>query len=132
SPTWSSRSANQHQDQTYFTTKRWMFQWFVDQFERKWNTLAPNGAIETDWFTPQAPDKPVYLSPAAAAVGQPISLALKWDGGYFAHIYDIYFGTDPNPPLFAADQHLGPTDFDNPTTTTQKLVLPLLKHGRPY
>src|SRR5437868_779420 len=117
SSNWTTPSANQQQEHNYFTTKPWMFQWFVDQFERKWNNLAPNGAIETDWFTPLPPNKPVYQSPADTAVGQPISVALKWDGGPWAHLYDIYFGTDPNPPLFAANQQLGPTDPADPTTT---------------
>jgi regulation of enolase protein 1 (concanavalin A-like superfamily) len=131
SSNWTTPSANQQQEHNYFSTKPWMFQWFVDQFERKWNNLAPNGAIETDWFTPLPPDKPIYLSPADTAVGQPISLALKWDGGPWAHLYDIYFGTDPNPPLFAANQQLGPTDPADPTTT-QKFVPPLLQHGTTY
>src|SRR6185295_15089627 len=131
SSNWTTPSANFQQEHNYFSTKPWMFQWFVDQFERKWNNLAPNGAMETDWFTPLPPDKPVYLSPADGAVGQPISMALKWDGGYWAHVYDIYFGTDPNPPLFAANLQLGPTDSADPTST-QKLVLPLLQHGTTY
>jgi regulation of enolase protein 1 (concanavalin A-like superfamily) len=131
SSNWTTPSANQQQEHNYFTTKAWMFQWFVDQFERKWNNLAPNGAIETDWFAPLPPDKPVSLSPADGAVGQSISTALRWDGGPWAHLYDVYFGTDPNPPLFAANQHLGPTDPANPTAT-QKFVLPLLQHGTTY
>ena len=132
SSNWTTPSANQQQEHNYFTTKPWMFQWFVDQFERKWNNTAPNGAIETDWFVPQPPDKPVYLSPADTSVGQSISMALKWDGGPWGQLYDIYFGTDPNPPLLAANQQLGPTDPANPTTTTQKLALPLLQHGTTY
>jgi phosphatidylserine/phosphatidylglycerophosphate/cardiolipin synthase-like enzyme len=131
SSNWTTPSANQQQEHNYFTTKPWMFQWFVDQFERKWNNLAPNGAIETDWFQPLPPDKPIYQSPADTAVGQSISLALKWDGGPWAHLYDIYFGTDPNPPLFAANQPLGPTDPANPTLT-QSFALPLLQHGTTY
>ena len=132
SSNWTTPSANFQQEHNYFTTKPWMFQWFVDQFERKWNNTAPNGAIETDWFVPEPPDKPVYLSPADVSVGQPLSMALKWDGGPWGQLYDIYFGTDPNPPLFAASQQLGPTDPANPTTTTQKFVLPLLQHGTTY
>ena len=114
-----------------FSTKPWIFQWFTDQFERKWNNTAPNGAMETDWFVPLAPDKPVAQSPADASTGQPLSLALRWDGGYDAHFYDVYFGTDPNPPLFAANLPLGPTDPTAPTVT-QKIVLPLLQHGTTY
>jgi phosphatidylserine/phosphatidylglycerophosphate/cardiolipin synthase-like enzyme/regulation of enolase protein 1 (concanavalin A-like superfamily) len=131
SSNWTTPSANYQQEHNYFTTKPWMYQWFVDQFNRKWNNLAPNGAVETDWFTPLPPDKPIYQSPADVAVGQPISMALKWDGGPWGQRYDVYFGTDPNPPLFAANLQLGPTDPTTPTIT-QKLVLPLLQHGTTY
>ena len=63
SSNWTTPSANLQQEHNYFTTKPWMFQWFVDQFERKWNNLAPNGAIETGPFTPLPPDKPVLPRP---------------------------------------------------------------------
>src|SRR4051812_18418981 len=131
SSNWTKPSAASQQEHNYFTTKPWIFQWFVDQFERKWNNLAPNGAVETGPFTPLPPDKPVPLSPATGTVGQSISMALKWDGGYFAHFYDVYFGTDPNPPLFAGNLPLGPTDFENPGAT-QRIVLPILQHGTTY
>jgi len=130
SSNWTSPSANQQQEHNYFTTKPWMFQWFVDEFERKWNNLAPNGAMETDWFQPLPPDKPVYLSPAASAVGVDRSLQLKWDGGPWGQVYDIYFGTDPNPPLLAGNQQLGPTDPSN--GITQRWTLPLLQPGTTY
>ena len=131
SSNWTSPSANQQQEHNYFTTKPWMYQWFVDQFERKWNNTAPNGAIETGPFTPLPPDPPAYQSPADGTVGAPRSLEVRWDGGPWGQVYDIYFGTDPNPPLFAANRQLGPTDPDTPTVT-QKWVLPLLQPGTTY
>ena len=70
------------------------------------------------------------VSPADGAVGAPLSVALTWDGGLWAHVYDIYFGTDPNPPLFAANVRLGPNDPDQPVF--QKVILPLLQHGTTY
>jgi phosphatidylserine/phosphatidylglycerophosphate/cardiolipin synthase-like enzyme/regulation of enolase protein 1 (concanavalin A-like superfamily) len=131
SSNWTTPSDQQQQEHNYFTTKPWMFQWFVDQFERKWNNTNPAGVTETQPFVPLPPDKPVSLAPASGAVGQSISMALKWDGGFYAQFYDIYFGTDPNPPLFASNLQLGPTDASDPTTT-QKIVLPLLQHGTTY
>ena len=130
SSNWTVASANQQQEHNYFTTKSWIFQWFIDHFERKWNNTNPVGAIETQPFTPLPPDKPVAVSPADGAVGAPLSIALTWDGGPWAHIYDVYFGTDPNPPLFAANVRLGPTDPAAPVF--QKVVLPLLQHGTTY
>jgi regulation of enolase protein 1 (concanavalin A-like superfamily)/phosphatidylserine/phosphatidylglycerophosphate/cardiolipin synthase-like enzyme len=131
SSNWTTPSDQSQQEHNYFTTKPWMFQWFVDQFERKWNNTNPAGVTETQPFVPLPPDKPVSLSPASGAVGTSISMALKWDGGYYGQFYDIYFGTDPNPPLFAGNLQLGPTDYANPSQT-QKLVLPLLQHGTTY
>jgi phosphatidylserine/phosphatidylglycerophosphate/cardiolipin synthase-like enzyme/regulation of enolase protein 1 (concanavalin A-like superfamily) len=130
SSNWTTPSDQSQQEHNYFTTKPWIFQWFVDQFERKWNNTNPAGVTETEPFVPLPPDKPVSLSPASGAVGQPISVALKWDGGYYAQFYDVYFGTDPNPPLYAANLQLGPTDYATPVT--QKLALPVLQHGTTY
>src|SRR5581483_5886473 len=58
-------------------------------------------------------------------------LELKWDGGPWGQLYDVYFGTDPNPPLFAQNLQLGPTDPSAPTVT-QKIILPLLQPGTTY
>lgn len=128
SSNWTTPSANQQQEHNYFTTKSWIFQWFVDQFERKWNNTAGN---ESTTFVPLPPDKPTILAPADGSVGIDRSLELKWDGGPWAHVYDIYFGTDPNPPLFAANQQLGPTDPAAPTVT-QHWTVPLLQPGTTY
>src|SRR6185295_9032239 len=52
---------------------------------------------------PLPPTQPSYVAPANAAIAQPTTLKLQWEGGPWAHKYDIYFGTDPNPPLFVAN-----------------------------
>ena len=127
SSNWTTPSANQQQEHNYFTTKDWIFQWFVDQFERKWNNTMGNESVP---FVPLPPDKPASLVPADGAVGVDRSLELKWDGGPWAHVYDVYFGTDPNPPLFAANQQLGPTDPAD--GITQHWTLPLLQPGTTY
>jgi hypothetical protein len=54
---------------------------------------------------------------------------LKWYGGPWAHVYDVYFGTDPNPPLFAANQVLGPSET---TSQNQTFTLPALGGGTTY
>src|SRR5215208_4182443 len=98
SSNWTGPSSNSQQEHNYFTTKPYFFTWFVDQFERKWNSATENVP-----FVPLGPDEPNYLSPANGAVAQPTTLTLRWEGGRWAHKYDIYFGTTPNPPLLAAD-----------------------------
>ena len=76
-------SSNSQQEHNYFTTKPWFFQWFVDQFERKWNSTTEN-----EPFVPLAPGEPTYIAPANAAVAQPTTLrcAGKVDLGHISMI----------------------------------------------
>jgi phosphatidylinositol-3-phosphatase len=98
SSNWTGPSANSQQEHNYFTTKGWFFTWFVNQFERKWNSTSEN-----EPFVPLPPNTPSYTAPANTAIAQPTTLKLQWEGGPWAHKYDIYLGTTPNPPLFMAD-----------------------------
>ncbi len=133
SSNWSSPSANSQHEHNYFTVKSNIFTWFVDQFERKWNNTNPAGVNETGPFVPKPPDKPVYVSPASAATGVATTgVSLKWDGGPWAHNYDIYFGTSPTPPLFAANQNLGPDDPTRSPKQYQTFALPTLTGGTTY
>ncbi|MBI3652031.1 MAG: IPT/TIG domain-containing protein [Acidobacteria bacterium] len=102
SSNWTGPSSNYQQEHNYFTTKPWFFQFFVNEFERKWNS-----AIEMEPFVPLPPDAPINQSPANAANAQPTTLTLAWEGGYWAHKYDIYFGTNATPPLIATDVQTG-------------------------
>jgi phosphatidylserine/phosphatidylglycerophosphate/cardiolipin synthase-like enzyme len=122
-------SDNSQQENNYFTTKAWMFQWFQEQFDRQWNNSTGN--IETTPFVPLPPDKPVYRSIADGAIGVPATnQKLAWYGGPWAHLYDIYFGTDPTAmtPL-AGDLPLGPSLT---TTQYQSFALPTLQPGTTY
>ena len=94
SSNWTGPSSNSQQEHNYFTLKPLFFNFFVDQFERKWNSTTDNKP-----FVPLGPDEPVYQLPANGAVAQPTTIKLKWEGGRWAHKYDIYFGTTTNPPL---------------------------------
>lgn len=98
SSNWSSPSFNFQEEHNYFTNKTWFFQWFADQFNRRWNS-----ASETEPFVPAPPTVPAYLSPAnATTVGQ--SVMLSWEGGRWAHKYDVYLGTrESNVSLIASD-----------------------------
>jgi hypothetical protein len=98
SSNWTGPSSNSQAEHNYFTTKPLFFNWFVNQFERKWNS-----ATENQPFVPLGPDNPSYIEPANAAIGQPTTLTLRWEGGRWAHQYDIYLGTSPNPPLLIAN-----------------------------
>jgi hypothetical protein len=100
SSNWTSPSAGGQVEHNMFTSRPDMVSWFIDQFERKWNNLAP--VDETKVFTPLAPDAPKTPMPANAATGVATSLTLQWNGGPWAHLYDLYLGTTPDPPLFAS------------------------------
>jgi PLD-like domain len=131
SSNWTSPSAASQAEHNYFTKKTWFFNWFVEQFERKWNNTNPSGVAETAWFVPLPPDKPVYQGPGDGAVGvQVTSPKLIWYGGPWAHLYDVYFGTDPTASTrLAADQPLGPSEK---TTQFQSFTLPTLQAGTTY
>jgi phosphatidylserine/phosphatidylglycerophosphate/cardiolipin synthase-like enzyme len=130
SSNWTSPSANYQQEHNYFTNKNWMFVWFENQFERKWNNTSPAGVTETEPFVPLGPDKPKNVSVANGAVGVATTgQKLKWYGGPWAHVYDVYFGTSSNPPLFAASQALGPSET---TSQNQSFTLPTLIGGTTY
>jgi hypothetical protein len=106
SSNWTAASAIASDEHNYFYNpklgKPWFFQWFADQFDRKWNDTTNYGP-----FQPLPPEMPAYSAPINGASGQAASVTLTWDGGTWAHFYDIYFGTGSNPPLLAGNVQLG-------------------------
>ena len=46
---------------------------------------------------------------AARRRGVGTTATLQWNAGIWAHLYDVYFGTEPDPPLIAANLALGPS-----------------------
>ena len=146
SSNWTTPSASQQQEHNYFTLKPWIFDYFEAQFMRKWCSgewttgmpehcaphLNPVGAAESIDFVPLPADKPINMLPANAAVNlSATGIQLKWDPGFFGHYYDIYFGQDPNPPLYKTDLKLGPVDYDLPKTKKTH-TLPALQPGTTY
>ena len=105
SSNWTSSSSDTQREHNYFASAQWIYDWFVAQFDRKWNNLtatgAPIGTTMFENFVPGWPETPVNVSPANAALGVGTSVALRWEGGWWAHKYDIYFGTTNPPPLVA-------------------------------
>ncbi|HJT68054.1 MAG TPA: phospholipase D-like domain-containing protein [Pyrinomonadaceae bacterium] len=98
SSNWSQPSFNFQEEHNYFTTKPWFFQWFVDQFNRKWNS-----ATEYEPFVPQAPTAPTNLAPTNGGLAG-LGVLLKWEGGPWAAKYDVFFGRNgSNLSLIATD-----------------------------
>jgi len=128
SSNWTSPSSDSQREHNLFTTDSWAFDWLVNQFERKWNNQG--SPVETKVFTPLPPDVPVYNTPANGATGiATTGTSLTWNGGLWGQLYDIYFGTNPNPPLVASNQKLGPSQF---ATDYRTYALPTLQPGTTY
>ncbi len=133
SSNWTSPSANAQQEHNYFTRKTDIFQWFEAQFNRMWNNANPVNAVETIPFTPLPPGTPSYVSITDHATGVPTTgQKLVWNGGLWAHYFDLYFGTTPptaSTPVFAANLALpqGQSPGQN-----QSFVLPTLQPGTTY
>jgi phosphatidylserine/phosphatidylglycerophosphate/cardiolipin synthase-like enzyme len=125
SSNWTTSSSNSQEEHNYFTTKPWFFNWFINHFDRKWNS-----STEYEDFAPLPPDPPTYLSPANNATDQSTTMRLRWEGGLWAHKYDVYFGTDPTPPLIATD-HIVFLDSVYPGNP-ESYNLPTLQPGTKY
>jgi hypothetical protein len=121
SSNWSGPSFNYQEEHNYFTNKPWFFQWFADQFNRKWNS-----ASEYEPFVPQPPTAPVNLSPVnGATAGQTVTLT--WEGGRWAHKYDVYFGQN-TLNLIASDLITGAPGPDS----SESYLVSGLQNGATY
>jgi hypothetical protein len=124
SSNWTSESNKSQYEHNYFTAKAWFFDWFRDNFDRKWTNRT--GHAETTPFVPLPPDVPVYAAPANGATGLPATgVSLSWKPGPWAHRADVYFGTSASPPLVAANVGISPSG-------TRTYALPALSPGVRY
>ena len=114
SSNWTASSSDKQREHNYFTTKAWFVDWLKQQFERKWNNKkAPvdgGGDVTPPMyldFVPGSPETPVYMAPTNQALGVGSSVTLRWEGGWWAHGSDVYFGTTSTPPLVAQNYATG-------------------------
>jgi phosphatidylserine/phosphatidylglycerophosphate/cardiolipin synthase-like enzyme len=101
SSNWTSPSANGQVEHNIFTKKPDIVDWFNVPFERKWNNTG--GVVENADFVPLPPDPPTTPTPADGAAGLATTVTLKWFGGPWSHLYDLYLDTNPafnNPQVF--------------------------------
>ncbi len=128
SSNWTSPSATSQLEHNIFTAKSLFYDYFTKLFDRKWGNRT--GHTETKAFQPLAPDAPSTPFPANGATGQPLTVRLKWNGGPWAHRYDVYFGTDPGAlTKVRSDAALGPSE----TSTHRKShAVSGLSAGRTY
>ena len=124
SSNWTPRASAGYSDEhNYFYRpglgKPWFFQWFATQFDSKWNDPVNYGPFE-----PLPPGSPAYYSPMPHASGLPSDQTLRWDGGVWAHTYDIYFGITADPPLLASNVEVGSPVAGQLETFTVSDLLP--------
>jgi phosphatidylserine/phosphatidylglycerophosphate/cardiolipin synthase-like enzyme len=109
SSNWSTASDQSQQEHNYFVAdKSAMVTWFIDQFTRKWTNATGNA--ETKSFTPLPPDVPENAHPKNGGTGYARPVTVQWNGGPWAHYYDIYVSTSSSASTrIAANVHLGPS-----------------------
>ncbi len=129
SSNWTSASDyNAQHEHNWFTSKAWVHNWSVEHFNRKWNNTGP--VAETTAFVPLPPNTPLNRRPANSATGQPTSVTLEWYAGFWAHKYDVYLDTSPNPTIkILSDVELGPSTSKS---NNKKLVVHNLLPGTTY
>jgi hypothetical protein len=130
SSNWTSPSAAGQVEHNLFTTKSDIVSWFVDQFERKWNNTG--GIVENKAFVPLPPDAPINPSPVAGTTGVSTTPKLKWFGGPWAHLYDLYIDTTSafaNPIVYA---NLAETGSKTETSTFSYTLPAALLPGTTY
>jgi phosphatidylserine/phosphatidylglycerophosphate/cardiolipin synthase-like enzyme len=145
SSNWTTPSFNIQQEHNYFPCsaqlaaytskacfyasppKPWFFQWFQNQFERRWNSKTEYKA-----FVPLGPGVPGYKNPANGATSTSTSVTLIWEGGPWAQRYDIYFGTASNPPLIASNVVTGQPEDPRGSLTPETFKVSGLTPGTTY
>jgi hypothetical protein len=115
-----------------FSTKSDVISWFVAQFERKWNNTG--ASPETIDFVPLPPDAPKNPAPAIGATEVVATPTLKWYGGPWAHLYDLYLDTSssfttPDARVYA---NLAETPAKTATSTFSFTVPTALAAGTTY
>jgi len=145
SSNWTAPSFNIQQEHDYFPCsaqlaaytskscfyaspqKPWFFQWFQNQFERRWNSNTEYKA-----FIPLSPGPPTYKTPANGATSTATSITLTWEGGPWGQQYDIYFGTAANPPLIASNVLTGQPENPSGPLTPETFKVSGLAPGTTY
>jgi phosphatidylserine/phosphatidylglycerophosphate/cardiolipin synthase-like enzyme len=129
SSNWTSPSATGQVEHNMFTSRPYITSWLIDQFERKWNNTG--GLVENVDFVPLPPDAPKNPVPATGSTGVGTTVTLKWFGGPWAHLYDLYLDTNPNPTTLVAG-NLAETSSKTATSTFSYALPIALQAGTTY
>ena len=129
SSNWTSPSADGQVEHNMFTSRPYVISWFVSQFQRKWNNSE--GVIENTAFVPLPPDPPRNPVPAVSTTNLGTTVTLTWYGGPWAHLYDLYLDTNPDPVTPIAS-NLAETPSKTATSTFSYRLPFTLRQGTTY
>ncbi len=114
SSNWTASSSDTQREHNYFTRKTWFVDWFAAQFLRKWNNLRIDGTRDQPDDVPDRSRRAGQSHPSTLTSKRRVDLGsrctLRWEGGWWAHKYDVHFGTTNPPPLVAQDYMPGVGD----------------------
>jgi hypothetical protein len=130
SSNWTSPSAAGQVEHNMFTSKPDIVSWYIDQFERKWNNTG--GIVENKPFVPLPPDTPKNPSPASGTTRVSTRPTLKWYGGPFAHLYDLYIATNSAFSNAMVFRNLAESSGKTENSTFSYTVPTTLAPGRTY
>ena len=109
SSNWTGSSSDKQREHNYFTSKSW----FVDVVRRAVSSQMEQPADRRDPHHPDdVPRLPAWLARDScqrhtgerrARRGGHFGHRSEWEGGWWAHKYDVHFGTTNPPPLVAQD-----------------------------
>ncbi len=108
SSNWTGSSSDTQREHNYFTRKSW----FVDVVRRAVSSQMEQPADRRHAHHPDdVPRLRAWLARDARqrhtgerrARRAGTSVSLRWEGGWWAHKYDVHFGTTNPPPLVAQD-----------------------------
>ena len=131
SSNWTSPSAAGQLEHNIFSTKQDLVDWYVQQFERKWNNTG--GIVENADFVPLPPDAPKNPAPATGSTNVATSLTFKWFGGPWAHLYEFYLATDSSfTNIVHSNLQLAETPAKTATSTFSYAPAITLQPGTTY
>jgi len=122
----TASSLGSNMEHNLFSTDAEEIAWYKNRLARRWfNSQFVDGVqmIESKPFSPSGPGPATSLSPVNGFIGTPT--LISFNGGFYGITADVYFGTNPNPPLYLAGIPLG-------VNIKRPVALPPLGTGTTY
>ena len=109
SSNWTASSSDTQREHNYFTQKPWFVRLVrrsvQPQVEQPDDRRHRHFAADVPGLRAGLPGNARLLEPGQRRARPGRSVTLRWEGGWWAHKYDIYFGTTSTPPLAVSGLH---------------------------